>query len=280
MPARMGALLQNRAVELYRRLGFLETGRTHTHLLFEWSPPREAATRGSGDERPPTGAYIDGYWNRITFAPTVGGAGQASGCSLEDPGQGPMQIALPHPYFVPNDGLFRYVYYWDTYFMFRGLLEAWPAVARAVHKHLFARHPDLTDVAESARLRLEAVDRAYPPDRLSRDNFDDLVERALALRRVHYGITSPIIHLSEFLLRYGLQEQGIIVNSQLAPAWAEAVVGRGDSPEGPAGIHLEPAPRAADAGRDAGDEGPDSGHEGRPGVVGHWGGGRLRAGGC
>ena len=28
----------NRAANLYRRMGFRETGRTETHILFEWSP--------------------------------------------------------------------------------------------------------------------------------------------------------------------------------------------------------------------------------------------------
>jgi ribosomal protein S18 acetylase RimI-like enzyme len=34
---RVGTLLVNRAAALYRRLGFRETGRTPTHILFEWT---------------------------------------------------------------------------------------------------------------------------------------------------------------------------------------------------------------------------------------------------
>jgi CubicO group peptidase (beta-lactamase class C family) len=40
VPIRLGTFVVNRAADLYRRLGFQETGRTATHILFEW---REAA---------------------------------------------------------------------------------------------------------------------------------------------------------------------------------------------------------------------------------------------
>ncbi|MEK7571321.1 MAG: trehalase family glycosidase [Patescibacteria group bacterium] len=34
----------------------------------------------------------------------------------------PNFIKLPHYYFVPNDNKFTYIFYWDSYFMFRGLM--------------------------------------------------------------------------------------------------------------------------------------------------------------
>jgi ribosomal protein S18 acetylase RimI-like enzyme len=37
VPIRLGTHHQNRAIYLYRRLGFHETGRTDTHVLLEWS---------------------------------------------------------------------------------------------------------------------------------------------------------------------------------------------------------------------------------------------------
>ncbi len=37
VPARLGALHQNRAITLYRRLGFTDAGRTDTHVLLEWN---------------------------------------------------------------------------------------------------------------------------------------------------------------------------------------------------------------------------------------------------
>jgi ribosomal protein S18 acetylase RimI-like enzyme len=36
VPLHLGTFLSNRAAELYRRLGFRETGRTDTHILMEW----------------------------------------------------------------------------------------------------------------------------------------------------------------------------------------------------------------------------------------------------
>jgi GNAT superfamily N-acetyltransferase len=38
VPVRLGTFHRNRAAELYRRLGFQETGRTPTHILMEWRP--------------------------------------------------------------------------------------------------------------------------------------------------------------------------------------------------------------------------------------------------
>ena len=37
MPVRLQTHLVNRAAELYRRLGFRESGRTGTHILMEWN---------------------------------------------------------------------------------------------------------------------------------------------------------------------------------------------------------------------------------------------------
>ena len=37
VPVRLGTFHTNRAADLYRRLGFRETGRSATHIGFEWS---------------------------------------------------------------------------------------------------------------------------------------------------------------------------------------------------------------------------------------------------
>ena len=42
VPVRLGTFHLNRAVNLYRRMGFREVGRTETHILMEWSSPGEA----------------------------------------------------------------------------------------------------------------------------------------------------------------------------------------------------------------------------------------------
>jgi ribosomal protein S18 acetylase RimI-like enzyme len=39
VPVRLGALHENRALVLYRRLGFRDAGATATHTLLAWTPP-------------------------------------------------------------------------------------------------------------------------------------------------------------------------------------------------------------------------------------------------
>ena len=38
VPIHLGTFLTNRAADLYRRVGFRETGRTDTHIIMEWLP--------------------------------------------------------------------------------------------------------------------------------------------------------------------------------------------------------------------------------------------------
>ncbi len=54
--------------------------------------------------------YIDSYWDRIIFPPTKKRVHRHS-------------ITIPHTFFTPNDQKFSYIFYWDSYFMFRGLLD-------------------------------------------------------------------------------------------------------------------------------------------------------------
>lgn len=54
--------------------------------------------------------YIEGYWNKIL---------------IKDPKKGQFNahhIPVPYPYLTPNNRKFNYIFYWDTFFMFRGLL--------------------------------------------------------------------------------------------------------------------------------------------------------------
>lgn len=84
-------------------------------------------------------AYIDSYWQRIIYKPSHMRlkyrlpnlpyeipyidkipVGKKNGIKNRD--INPTSIKLPHFYFVPNDNKFTYIYYWDSYFMFRGLM--------------------------------------------------------------------------------------------------------------------------------------------------------------
>lgn len=53
--------------------------------------------------------YIDSYWDKIIHKP----AKKEINHNI---------ITIPYSYITPNDKKFNYIYYWDTYFMFRGLL--------------------------------------------------------------------------------------------------------------------------------------------------------------
>lgn len=83
--------------------------------------------------------YIDNYWNKIVYKPsrmklryTIHNLpydlpyanklllGKKRTITKKD--INPHSIKLPHYYFVPNDNKFTYIYYWDSYFMFKGLM--------------------------------------------------------------------------------------------------------------------------------------------------------------
>ena len=54
-------------------------------------------------------AYIDAYWDQIIRKPTRRTINHHI-------------VTIPYSYFVPNTKKFSYIYYWDSYFMFRGLI--------------------------------------------------------------------------------------------------------------------------------------------------------------
>ncbi|MBI2032916.1 MAG: hypothetical protein HYT10_00385, partial [Candidatus Levybacteria bacterium] len=53
--------------------------------------------------------YIDSYWDKIIHKPTKK--------QIND-----NVIHIPFCYITPNDKKFNFIYYWDTFFMFRGLM--------------------------------------------------------------------------------------------------------------------------------------------------------------
>ncbi|HSX08552.1 MAG TPA: trehalase family glycosidase [Candidatus Saccharimonadales bacterium] len=75
--------------------------------------------------------YIDTYWEKIIYKPSqmrlryrinADGLKIVTKRTIKNKDINPRSIKLPHYYFVPNDNKFTYIYYWDSYFMFRGLL--------------------------------------------------------------------------------------------------------------------------------------------------------------
>ncbi len=70
--------------------------------------------------------YIDDYWNQIIYSPSFM---RLKHRYINMPlflltikTKNPHIIYIPHSYFVPNTGHHRRIYYWDSYFMFRGIM--------------------------------------------------------------------------------------------------------------------------------------------------------------
>lgn len=69
--------------------------------------------------------YIDSYWNSIIFKPSTVKIKYrfiTIPTFVKDKKSDPNFIYVPHSYFVPNLGAQKRICYWDTYFMFRGLM--------------------------------------------------------------------------------------------------------------------------------------------------------------
>lgn len=69
--------------------------------------------------------YIDRYWNEITFKPSrlrLKYSFVNIPTFLKDTKSNPHLLYVPNDYFVPNTGAQKRICYWDSYFMFRGLI--------------------------------------------------------------------------------------------------------------------------------------------------------------
>ncbi len=68
-------------------------------------------------------SYIDSYWDKIIIKPQ-----EKSPLDFLIDRRIRMKtnyhvLEMPHTFLVPNEGKFRYVFYWDTFFMFKGLIR-------------------------------------------------------------------------------------------------------------------------------------------------------------
>ncbi len=69
--------------------------------------------------------YIDKYWDRIIFKPSrlrLKYSFINLPTFLKDKKSNPHILYVPHTYFVPNLGAQKRICYWDSFFMFRGLM--------------------------------------------------------------------------------------------------------------------------------------------------------------
>ncbi len=67
--------------------------------------------------------YIDSYWNKIIYKTYSMRLPHTMNIfPVKDKIEKYHIIPIPHTYFVPNDKKFKFIFYWDSFFMFRGLL--------------------------------------------------------------------------------------------------------------------------------------------------------------
>jgi alpha,alpha-trehalase len=69
--------------------------------------------------------YIDKYWNKIIFKPSrlrLEYSYINIPALLPEKNSNPHIITIPYTYFVPNIGHHKRIYYWDSFFMFKGLI--------------------------------------------------------------------------------------------------------------------------------------------------------------
>lgn len=70
--------------------------------------------------------YIDKYWDKITFKPskiTLKYNFITIPTFINDRKSSPHSLYVPNTYFVPNLGAQRRICYWDSFFMFRGIMD-------------------------------------------------------------------------------------------------------------------------------------------------------------
>jgi len=69
--------------------------------------------------------YIDSYWSKIILKPARFRMGKRiiQRVVMKSRNHDYHIIEVPYTCLVPNDSKYRYIFYWDSYFMFRGLLQ-------------------------------------------------------------------------------------------------------------------------------------------------------------
>ncbi len=68
--------------------------------------------------------FIDSYWDKIILKPKpfLMGSNIISRVAMRPTNKDYHIIEVPYACLVPNDAKYRYIFYWDSYFMFRGVM--------------------------------------------------------------------------------------------------------------------------------------------------------------
>ncbi len=142
--------------------------------------------------------YIDNYWKKIIIKP--------SRMHLEysfinipkllpNKNSDPHIINIPYTYIVPNDSYFKRIYYWDSYFMFRGLIGTnRQAITRKMVNnfiYLFEKYQIIPNFNAPA-----SINRSQPPF-LSSMIIDAYITPLLVHKnhKYHTGLTSHLYKL-------------------------------------------------------------------------------------
>lgn len=199
--------------------------------------------------------YIDSYWNKITFKPSPMRLPHRVITKplrmVKKVSENLHFINIPHKYFVPNDNKFKFIFYWDSYFMFAGLRDTkrQHLMKNQVDNllYLFKKYhiipnfnapasmgrsqpPFLTSMirdayhAETDR-NLAAIYKRMPP-RIRKPKMDHWLKKATEIAKSEYEIVwidkdnMYNHHVEGFgLSRYGDRDIGYAHSSELESGW-------------------------------------------------------------
>lgn len=116
-------------------------------------------------------AYIDRYWATIERAGNTQDVGTL--------------IGLPKPYLVPNNGMFQELYYWDSYFLMRGLPYSGPShLIRSITENCFYLLERFGRIPNASRFYF--LSRSQPPflSSMMRDTHQQMLRDQMPLVQI------------------------------------------------------------------------------------------------
>lgn len=138
-------------------------------------------------------SYIDRYWDTIILKPKKHIVQKQVENSVrfligKKSQKNPFVLGVPYAAIVPNDAKYKYIFYWDSYFMFRGLLETkheWVIPSQVENFiYLFKKYHIIPNLSHP-----ESLGRSQPPFLTS------MIFDAYAVMAHNTKLTNKIRHL-------------------------------------------------------------------------------------
>ena len=158
--------------------------------------------------------YIDSYWNQIIIKPKRFKIGQKFVEQVlffsKENNESKLIIKVPYTSIVPNTSFYANVFYWDTYFMFRGILGTqndWVVPSMVENfVYLFKKYHIIPNFTHS-----EALGRSQPPLLTSMilDAYNVIINSKRMATRIQKIILTPTQWLAERSL-IALQEYEMV----------------------------------------------------------------------